>query len=293
MGFYSKSRVDPFDHFAPAQRTLKLWDPVTALDIINPSRGALTCVGYAPSQGRRCRNPINQANRASAFRLLESLSCIDSSTVEIIEKLRELARLTLCLWYHQNQNHNIVQTWSRQMDEQQESKVKNESPARGGQKIKVEDEFTFPSPTGHRYRKQYNAHLTQEDLDWLRQEVEARKWKDQGRDRQQREHEEREQKEKEQKKREQEQRQKKDDEEKRYKKEKEARARAAREQEDRNESIRQKAEKMSKEREERAKKQAEEEREEWDKIWLQYGLRWDDIKSKFSSISNPWIEYVC
>ncbi|KAF2178616.1 hypothetical protein K469DRAFT_477655, partial [Zopfia rhizophila CBS 207.26] len=70
------------------------------------------CVGYAPSCRRRCRNPIKQVNRASAFQLLEDLSYIDTSTTDINAKLHELAEFTLCLRYHQSQRNDMVEKWS-------------------------------------------------------------------------------------------------------------------------------------------------------------------------------------
>ncbi|OCK98242.1 uncharacterized protein K441DRAFT_464242, partial [Cenococcum geophilum 1.58] len=87
------------------------WDPIETLEIINPDRNCLTCVGYAPSCGRRCRNPINQANRASAFQLLKDLENIDPSMTNIQPQLCRLAGLTLCLRYHQNQVGAVVDEW--------------------------------------------------------------------------------------------------------------------------------------------------------------------------------------
>ncbi|KAF2676218.1 hypothetical protein K458DRAFT_437492 [Lentithecium fluviatile CBS 122367] len=291
MGISSKSRYDSVDQFPPEQQKKKFWDPVTILDIINPSRGCLTCVGYAPSCGRRCRNPINSDNRASAFRLLEDLSYIDTSTTDINAKLHQLARLTLCLRFHQSQKNDMVEKWCRKTDQQQtatrnstntkidpdrmEERLKDLEKllARVLSKAEGADEFIFSSPAGQRYRKQYDRQSAQEEQARKRQEEETRKSREQEREREQKhQQQKREKTEREEKER------KKREEEKRRKEEQQARDREAREREERNERIRRRAEQARKERERKAREQAAKEREEWDKVWLHYVLRWDDIK---------------
>jgi hypothetical protein len=282
MGIDSRFRHGSFDHFPLPQQKRKYWDPIATLDIINPNRGCLTCVGYAPSRGRRCYNPINYGNRESAFLLLEALSEIDISKTDVTEKLHQLASLTLCIRYHQGQDYNVVQKWTRQIGQQQKLKNMEELPARDRHRSKGADEFAFPLPTGQRYRRQYDPQSTQEERARRGWEQEARKPREQERERQQRESEKRERERKEREKREQER--KKCQEERQHKQEQEARDNEAREREERNERIRQRAKQAREERERKAKEQSEREREEWDKIWLRYVLRWDDIKRKFSSI---------
>jgi hypothetical protein len=338
MGIPMKPRYDSFDPIPPKQHKEKLWDPITTLDIINPSRGRLTCVGHAVTRGRRCRNPINQANQFSAFQLLQDLSYIDTSTTDINAKLHHLAKLTLCVRYHYNQADDMAKEWSKDIDQLQEASrkktdIKIEPESREEllirlqkildalSKTKAADEFPFSSPTSQHYQEQRSRNSAQEEEIRRRSEEEMRKSRERGW--QQQEHERREREGKAKKQRE---------EEERRKKEQQARDREAREREERNERIRQEAERLrkeqereEKERKERKKREEEEEkcqeeqrakdkearereernercrrraekakedrerkerelkvkaREEWDNAWLDYVLRWDDLKSK-------------
>ncbi|KAF2651660.1 hypothetical protein K491DRAFT_606444, partial [Lophiostoma macrostomum CBS 122681] len=112
MGLYTETRYEPLHDHAFERKKTKFWDPETTLDIINPDRGTLTCVGYAPSCRRRCRNLINQYNRESAHHLLDKLSYINVATTNIDADLYELARLTLCQRYHQDQARSMVRQWN-------------------------------------------------------------------------------------------------------------------------------------------------------------------------------------
>lgn len=87
------------------------WDATQLLQIINPDNLSFCCVGYAPSQHRRCRNPIAQHNRAAAMCLLESLPSIASDLAALRQKLSYLAGLALCRSFHQNQVADMVQQW--------------------------------------------------------------------------------------------------------------------------------------------------------------------------------------
>ncbi|KAF2107032.1 hypothetical protein BDV96DRAFT_606842 [Lophiotrema nucula] len=317
MGINTTTAYTSFYHSPTEQRKKKFWDPTTVLDIINPSRGCLTCVGYAPTCGRRCRNPINQSNRTSAFQLLDDLSYIDVSTEDIKPKLNKLAQLTLCLRYHQNQRSDMVEQWSRKihqtsqtwsmsssdatidreqlLDQMQELK---ERLARLQKQVDDANQFTFTTPAGQRYRTHPNPQPALEDQAKKRREQEARQATE--RERQQQARETRAREEKEEKRREEQQRreeeaakvrqarearereevEEKKREETRRREEQEAENRKAREREEFNERVRQRAERAKKDHERKAKEQAENEREEWDKVWLQYVLRWDELKKQ-------------
>jgi hypothetical protein len=74
---------------------------------LHPQNG-ITCVGYAPSQGRRCQNPINKNNRAVASsRLIISGTCSHEQLFVELETLAE----RLCCWRHGNQAGGITQQW--------------------------------------------------------------------------------------------------------------------------------------------------------------------------------------
>ncbi|KFX86918.1 hypothetical protein V490_08724 [Pseudogymnoascus sp. VKM F-3557] len=86
------------------------WDPEAILGIINLDRGSFTCVGYAPSQRRRCRNPIARNDRAFVYGLLELLPLMDPSSRKFATLLEEAAYRSLC-WRHGNQANDILKKW--------------------------------------------------------------------------------------------------------------------------------------------------------------------------------------
>ena len=81
------------------------------LEIINPDRGTFTCVGDAPSCGRRCRNPIAKHNRAAANNILTHLADIVQDRVVLRLQLQELAERSLCQRYHQDQAAEKARQW--------------------------------------------------------------------------------------------------------------------------------------------------------------------------------------
>ncbi|KAH9211766.1 hypothetical protein DL95DRAFT_392222 [Leptodontidium sp. 2 PMI_412] len=91
----------------------KLWDPVETLEIINPDPGyqRITCVGYAPSQGRRCRIAINQYNRQTITNTLNEISYLHPSDPNVVSRLRGVAGAALCVRFHQGQASDILSQW--------------------------------------------------------------------------------------------------------------------------------------------------------------------------------------
>src|SRR5271156_3876630 len=85
------------DHKSPA------WDPCATLEIINPDKGSLTCVGYAPTRRRRCQNRIAQENQSCAFQMLEALAYKSPNSKSVRSQLEQIAALSLCRRYHQDQ----------------------------------------------------------------------------------------------------------------------------------------------------------------------------------------------
>src|SRR5271169_2993440 len=98
MGIHNFSRQNSF-----AFEQESSWDPMAILEIINPDTRGFTCVGYAPSQGRRCRNPIAQCNKERVFAMLDTLELSSSSSRKVASMLPKIAALSLCRRYHQNQ----------------------------------------------------------------------------------------------------------------------------------------------------------------------------------------------
>ena len=313
MGIHSVPRYGSFDTFSHPGKTKKRWDPIETLEIINPDRNCLTCVGYAPSCGRRCRNPINQANRASAFQLLKDLENIDPSTTNIQPQLRRLAGLTLCLRYHQNQVGAVVDEWmgvlpvrnSFKMEETDDSddelghlsrnelermvKEMKEMLERGRKRQEDKDRQKCEREREEKERRE-KERQEEERQEKERQDKEQEKKERRERRRQEKEREEKERQERERKQREEEEKQrereerKKREKETREKEEQERKEKERRESEERNERVRQRAQRAKEERERKEREKAERERKEWDEIWLLYSKRWDSIKGMFLAI---------
>lgn len=91
------------------------WDASGILKI-DPDTPGFTCVGYAPSKGRRCHNPIAAANRQEASKLLAKLSKLDPSSSRIGSILESLAPRLLCKRYHQNQADSISEKWNDRLE---------------------------------------------------------------------------------------------------------------------------------------------------------------------------------
>jgi len=97
------------------------WDPDSAFGIGNPDRwGAFTCVGWAPTQRRRCRNPIAGHNQDAAWEILDELSSMRPLEVSETQtdKLKEAAGYALCRRYHQDQVDMVVRKWKRILREE-------------------------------------------------------------------------------------------------------------------------------------------------------------------------------
>lgn len=101
-----------------------LWDPERLFSIKNPEKcDQFTCVGYAPSQRRRCRNPIAYHNQVAAKQLLRDLSFIEPGKITASEqqsqKLQTVAYYSLCRRYHQDQANKMVTNWTSILREEQ------------------------------------------------------------------------------------------------------------------------------------------------------------------------------
>lgn len=89
------------------------WNPEVVLKIRNYEHsGGWTCVGFAPTKGRRCQNPINHMNRATAGSIIKKLSLVDPGKTNIAPLLQDLAGHLLCLRYHQSQVGEVTQRWT-------------------------------------------------------------------------------------------------------------------------------------------------------------------------------------
>lgn len=89
----------------------KLWDPSETFEIYNPYNDCLTCVGLAPSQGRRCRNSILASNRSLIINTLNEISYLPPNSPAVMSKLRAIAGPALCKSRHQGQADKVVEKW--------------------------------------------------------------------------------------------------------------------------------------------------------------------------------------
>ena len=79
--------------------------------LVNPDKMSITCVGYAPSCGRRCRNPIACHNIQAAKTVMRQIVRPGVSDTDLKEMLLNLAEYTLCRRYHQNQATEVSNRW--------------------------------------------------------------------------------------------------------------------------------------------------------------------------------------
>ena len=91
--------------------TIALWDPRAVFRIQPDCR----CVGWAPSRGRKCLNPISQDNLASFNKIIHKLSIRQPCPDNLHSKLRRLAAYGLCVRNHQGQVEDMVEKWEDRM----------------------------------------------------------------------------------------------------------------------------------------------------------------------------------
>lgn len=86
------------------------WAPTEVLEL-DPNSFGFTCIGHAPSKGRRCRNPIASVNRQEGAKILLQMSRLDPHSQRLDDKLEELASRLLCKRWHQNQAAGMKRRW--------------------------------------------------------------------------------------------------------------------------------------------------------------------------------------
>ena len=74
------------------------------------------CIGFAPSQGRRCHNRTNRYNRCEATSAFREIGSLDPKSRDARRKLPFLAGLLLC-WRHGDQQDKIARQWSAIMND--------------------------------------------------------------------------------------------------------------------------------------------------------------------------------
>lgn len=94
------------------------WIPTEVLQF-DPNYSGFTCMGFAPSKGRRCRNPIACANRQGAAKILLEMSGLHPQSQRVDCLLEELASRLLCRRWHQDQAAGITRQWQDDIDNHQ------------------------------------------------------------------------------------------------------------------------------------------------------------------------------
>lgn len=106
-----------------------LWDPIKAFGILNQDKfGEFSCVGWAPSRGRRCQNRIAMQNKTAATMLLKDMSYQDPNRATEAN-LELVAGYGLCRNYHQPQKQDMVNKWKNIIAKEQ--RQLEQSRARG------------------------------------------------------------------------------------------------------------------------------------------------------------------
>ena len=297
----------------------KLWNPSTTLGIINPDYDCLTCIGYAPSQGRRCRNPIRADNRALITRTLDEIAYLPPDSPAVMSRLRAIAGPALCVRYHQGQAGTVVMQWQRkiqllkpQIGERKPAKSVQSSrlqePVRDRRVENLKDQLKEMEEAMAKLREEIDNQRHQgQECEGPKeraakdcQEDERKQWRSAERNREARRKEsERLEKERLEKERLEKERLEKERLEKerlaKEKREKEEKQRREREEAAAKERIRQRAQKLREERERKKREKEQKEREEWDQLWAQYQERWVQFKASASDIREgdlrdgiPW-----
>ncbi|KAF7186297.1 hypothetical protein HII31_12372 [Pseudocercospora fuligena] len=90
------------------------WPAWDLLEIMNVDDHSFTCVGYASSKRRRCRNSIANPNKIATKRILDSLPEFVHSSAALVAQLRIVVPMAICKHRkhkHQDQADSIVQRW--------------------------------------------------------------------------------------------------------------------------------------------------------------------------------------
>jgi hypothetical protein len=309
-------RSTPFYHEPFSTESKKLWNPEKELEMVNPDRGYMTCPGYAPSQGRRCRNRINMNSLGFITDIFNKIETIRPDSSVVVPQLRTILELGLC-HYHPNQAGTILARWQMHLQEvasqirkpkpviptmptqtYSEKEVKQErvieelrEQVRKMQDMlnKLQENKGQPGPKKREEPTVKKEEEEEEKLEKERQEKERLENERLEKERLRKERLEKERLEKERLEKEKERKEKEETE----RKASEEKQRREREDAARNERIRQRAQRR-REEEQRDKQEREKKvREEWDSLWTEYQERWEIFKSSPPSEKSvqkavPW-----
>jgi hypothetical protein len=301
-----------FSRDATSAERKKLWNPSETLGINNPdsNSGSITCIGHAPSKGRRCQNPINKANKNFISETLNEIAYLHPDSSAVMSRLRTIAGPALCVRYHQNQAEIVLMQWQRKL-QQLTPEIGERRSAKNIQSNKNQQFIQDPSirdlkeqlremrelfarlqEDASSQRHQYPGYERGEaQVAKDRQEEESKRRRGEEREREaRREEKERVERERLEKERLERERLEKERREREKQKQREReREQAAAD----NERTRQRAQKKREEREREKREKEQKEREEWDQLWTTYQERWVSFKPSASAETNirdaiPW-----
>ncbi len=110
--------------------TTPQWAPAEILDI-DPHSSNFTCIGYAKSKNRRCRNPIACDNRQKGANILLEMSRLDPQSQRLDGKLEGLASRLLCKRWHQDQAAQMKRQWLHEIENYRAAETaRREEPGR-------------------------------------------------------------------------------------------------------------------------------------------------------------------
>jgi hypothetical protein len=109
----------------------------------DPANPSFRCVSPAPTQGRRCKNPVNVGDREAASRIRERImSSLDQRTAVIADDdLRELAKLCCCKGKHralvldEQIMEQVVQKWRAELLELRQAREPASRNAEGRRRV--------------------------------------------------------------------------------------------------------------------------------------------------------------
>lgn len=246
------------------------YDPMKLFQLVNPDRGFVTCVGYAPSKGRRCQCQIARHNHQSALLKLSALPPASSDSQTLLALLRKAAERSLCVRFHQGQAAEVAQRWYRIYRDRDNIEglrerldLLDEELARRERELEAlllqRQQQQRQQREAETRRHQEEAHRRREEERRQREEEECRQREED--ERRQREEEERLQQEEESR-----QESRRQAERERAEQEAEARARA---------QARAERERLRQEREEATRQRIE---REWAESWTRYDRDWDRMQ---------------
>ncbi|OCK83899.1 hypothetical protein K432DRAFT_321429 [Lepidopterella palustris CBS 459.81] len=90
-----------------------VWDPRATLRL--DAHGTFTCIGFASSKGRRCRNPIASHNSVEIEKAISRLAICEPRATRMQPELEDLALRALCRRNHQDQAPEVVESWQARM----------------------------------------------------------------------------------------------------------------------------------------------------------------------------------